>query len=60
MSRLSNVKREEYKKKLRDKYTQSTESEIDEIISYLFNLAMLETKILLNDEKCDYNDPGIK
>lgn len=48
---LSKIKKEKYRKKLKKKFTQSTDDEIDLIIDYLFNLAILESEILHANEK---------
>ncbi len=51
MSTLTNVKKEEYRKKLKEKFTELAENEIDEIIEYLFDLAVWESKVLRSNEK---------
>lgn len=50
MSTLNNVKREEYKKILKEEITNITEDMLDNVIDYLFSLASIEQSILEQNE----------
>lgn len=60
MSTLKNVKREEYKKILKEEITNVTDDMLDNVIDYLFSLASIEQSILeqIEHEKKDCNFDG--
>lgn len=53
MSTLTNVKRETYKKILKEEITEATDQILDEIIDFLFDLASIEVS---TKEQRDYED----
>ena len=46
MSKLTNKKKEEYKKKLKQQYPDLGEDALEKIIEYIYSIAILESEIL--------------